>query len=272
MNSYTNIFDTFNTIKPIIIQRFRTYLQNSRTSPRGRKRQLDLEIFFTAFYSNLRDATSPSNFKLYFGLPKSTYFHYLKLLRQSQIVDNLEREITNNYTLGPTLAADTFTVKSHNGHEGVGRNNTDRGRNGVKVQIISDIEGVIQHLDTSSANTHDSKIFTNTLTAHNETYSGREILMDAAYIGRPVRTTATNYGLIPIVVPKRKANGQPTHALTDLQKLKIKKRWYIERQIGVLRRFKAVSNKYAKTLATYKFFLAFSKLLVNYYYLKPDFP
>ena len=90
-------------------------------------------------------------------MSKSTYFHYLKLLKQSNIFTTLEQVTLANYSFHSTLLVDTCTVKSHNGTEGVSANNTDRGRNGIKVQVISDLNGIIYCLETNSANRHDSK-------------------------------------------------------------------------------------------------------------------
>ena len=87
-----SIFDTFTQILPNLVELFTAYLNSLRKSTRGRSRTIDLTLFFKAFYSNVRDATTPSNFKYYFGLPKSTYFHYLKLLMDSNIFNNLQSQ------------------------------------------------------------------------------------------------------------------------------------------------------------------------------------
>lgn len=261
------IFTTFNQLLPTIIDLFTSYLDSIRKSKRGRTRTIDLSLFFKAFYSNCRDAATPSNFKYYFGISKSTYFHYLKLLKQSDIFTTLEQIIMTNYSFDSTLLVDTCTVKSHNGTEGVGASNTDRGRNGIKVQIISDLNGLIYSLETSPANRHDSKIFQNTTFSQPFT-NPTDILMDSAYIGKPVKLFAQTHNLCPVVVPKKTTNGNFTHTLNTCQSQKIKQRWQVERHISILRRFKAISNKYVKTLATYKFYLSFAKLLINTFHLR----
>lgn len=261
------IFTTFNQLLPTLIDIFSTYLDSIRKSKRGRPRTMDLNLFFKAFYSNVRDSTAPSNFKYYFGMPKSTYFYYLKLLKQSNIFTTLEQLTLANYPFDSTLLVDTCTIKSHNGIEGVGASNTDRGRNGIKVQIISDLNGLIYSLETSSANRHDSKIFQNTTFSQPFT-TPTDILMDSAYVGKPVRLFSQANNLQPIVVPKKTTNGKFTHTLNAYQSQKIKQRWQVERHISILRRFKAISNKYVKTLSTYKLYLSFAKLLINTFHLR----
>jgi hypothetical protein len=260
------MFSTFQSILPTLIHKFSEFLDSLRTSNRGKKRTVDLELFFKAFYSNVRDATSTSNFKYYFGLPKSTYFHYLKLLSQSNIFKSLLVNKMSSYQFSDTLLVDTCTIKSHNGLEGTGKSNTDRGRNGIKVQIISDLNGLIYSLETNSANTHDSKIFreSQTLTPFQ---NKKDILMDSAYVGKPIQEMANSYNLDPIVVPKRTARGTKTHTLSQEQTIKLKKRWLVEQHISVLRHFKAISNKYVKQMKTFHTYLDFAKLLINTYHI-----
>lgn len=258
-----SIFNTFQQTLPTLVQKFTNFLDSNRKTTKGRKRQVDLNLFFKAFYSNVRDATSPSNFKYYFGLPKSTY--YLKLLTQSRVLELLSNQVTQNYQFSHTLLADTYTVKSHNGSEGVGKSNTDRGRNGIKVQVISDLKGIIYTLETHSANTHDSKVFRNSTITPFQVQ--KQILMDSAYVGRPVWEFAQLYNLEPLVVPKKKTNGNLTHILDAEQKIKIKQRWRVEQHISILRRFKAISNKFVKQMSTFHTYLSFAKYLINTFHM-----
>lgn len=260
------IFTTFNQILPTFVDLFTIYLDSLKKTKRGRPRTVDLALFFKAFYSNVRDATTPSNFKYYFDLPKSTYMHYLKHLRNSYLFDKFESILTENYHFNSTLLVDTLTVKSHNGTEGVGPSSTDRGRSGIKVQIISDLDGIIYSLDTNPANNHDSKIFRSTIFSKPFT-TPVDILMDSAYIGKPIKVFAQNNNLQPVVVPKKTTNGNVTHTLNANQSQQIKQRWRVERHISILRRFKAISNKYVKNVSTYKLYLSFAKLLINTYHL-----
>ena len=272
MSNQSKIWDSYEYLKPTIISRFSSYLDNLKQTNRGRKRTVDLEIFFKAFYSNVRDGTSPSNFKYYFGLPKSTYFDYLSHLKNSDIFTTLNHEITSSYSLKSVLGGDSFTVKSYTGSEGVGRSST--GRNGIKVQILSDLKGVVYSLETAPANKHDSRIFVDYLSKEKEkliNYGNRVILLDSAYIGNPVKDAAKLVNLRTLTVPKKKRNGQPTHTLDDKQKTKIKQRWRIEQQIGVFRRFyvygKAINSKFVRHIKTYDFFLSFAITLINNYHI-----
>ena len=143
-----SIFDTFTLILPTLVEQFTTYLDSLRKSKRGRSRTLDLTVFFKAFYSNVRDSTTPSNFNYYFGLPKSTYFHYLKLLKQSYIFTTLEQIALTNYSFDSTLLVkvvnlDEFTTSalSYNKEEYCGNLIVEKNGKRRKVHSILTYKG-----------------------------------------------------------------------------------------------------------------------------------
>jgi len=60
-----------------------------------------------------------------FGIAKNTYYYYFNLIAKYQILEQLYRElIVENTTLGKNdfVITDTFTVKSMDGSQGLGRN------------------------------------------------------------------------------------------------------------------------------------------------------
>jgi len=258
---------TFDSIRPTLIAKFQHFLDSNRTSNRGRKRSVNLETIFKALYSTIKDGTSSTNFPYFFGLPKSTYSYYFKLLQKSKILEDLNCSILDICPDSETFFADTFTVKSHKGSEGLGRNPTDRGRSGIKVQIISDEKGIIKSLVTAPANHHDSKILINSLPSILIEGNQRDLLLDSAYIGEKVKQAVQAKNLCPLVVPRKKKNGEYTHQLNEYQTNKIKTRWKVEQHIGIIRTNKGVSNKYTVYLKTYKFYLEFVKLLINCYFV-----
>ena len=87
---------TYDLIRPILIARFQLYLDSNRTSNKGRKRTVNLETVFKALYSSIKDGTSSTNFPYYFGLPKSTYSYYFKLLQKSKIIEDLNSHILDD--------------------------------------------------------------------------------------------------------------------------------------------------------------------------------
>lgn len=256
----SKIVNTFEKNMPDICTRFRTYLENRKKSTKGRKRKTSMEAFLKAVFGVARYGVSTTALKELYGIPKATYFHYFKLFQQSGILRELMDQTKNK--LSDILIGDTFTVKSHDGSDSVGANPTDRGRKGIKVQVISDISGIISSVCSEPANKHDSKIFIK----HLRNYDQHKImLLDSAYVGKPVQEHAVKNNIRPVVVPKKLCNGKQSHVLDSQDLVLIKKRWTIERIIGVLRRFKGVSNKFTKTISGYQCYLLLAVTLINSY-------
>ena len=96
-----------------------------------------------------------------FGIAKSAYYYYFNLIAKYQILEQLYRElIVEPTTLGKNdfVITDTFTAKSMDGSQGLGRNPTDRGRKGRKVSLICDQNLVTHAVHVGGANIHDAKI------------------------------------------------------------------------------------------------------------------
>ena len=240
-------------------------LQSSKMSNVGRKRTVDISQFLKAFYLVVRDGVRTSRIQELFAISKTTYFRYLRILENSNMFTKMNDIILNSYTLQNVLMCDTFTVKSHNGSERTGANPTDRARRGVKVQVIADVRGVIDSYVVCPANIHDSRIFTENLT---KTYSERkDLLMDSAYVGEPVRNKAQQHNLRAVTVPKKKCNGQMSHALSPSDNSSILQRWRIERLFAVLRQNRGISNKYTKRIGSYCLYLACAIFVTNYHHI-----
>jgi len=120
---------------------------------RGRKRTIDLDQFLTCLFFITDNGMKMSYIKDYFRIAKSTYYYYFDLVTKTKFLETIYEEFFRMYyEKSPTsyLITDTFTVKSMNGSEGLGRSCTDRGRKGLKVSLICD-----QNLVTcSSFGTH----------------------------------------------------------------------------------------------------------------------
>jgi hypothetical protein len=79
-----------------------------------------------------------TNIEQFAPISKGSYFNYLKLLRESKVVETLNERLLPaiGYDLTETLMCDTFTVKSYDGSEGVGRNPTTRRQRSSKVEKV----------------------------------------------------------------------------------------------------------------------------------------
>jgi len=122
-----------------------------------------------------------------FGIAKSTYYYYFNLIAKYQILEQLYRElIVENTTLGKNdfVITDTFTVKSMDGSQGLGRNPTDRGRKGLKVSLICDHNLVTHAVHVGDANIHDAQILPETIDVSMTDLTGLNCLADSGSAGR----------------------------------------------------------------------------------------
>jgi hypothetical protein len=93
-----------------------------------------------------------------FQIPKNTFFRYLKIIKDHNVLEKCYDVIINDYRIKYLLITDTYTAKSMNGSEGLGRNPTDRGRNGLKIYIICDSVRIALATSIGGTNIHDTKM------------------------------------------------------------------------------------------------------------------
>ena len=133
---YENVF---NKLLPLFKEEFeRVYPQKNV----GRKRTIDIIQVFKAIYFIARSGSQYDYVYEHFNICKSTFIRYLKKINEKKIVDNVFQRFLLEVKYDKTFIIDTFTVKSMDGHEGLGRNSCDRGRQGLKVHLIIDIKGI----------------------------------------------------------------------------------------------------------------------------------
>ena len=189
------------------------------------------------------------------GIPKGTFYRYIKFVSEHHIIQDIYHNAIAHYPLANLLITDTFTVKSMRGSEGLGRNPTDRERQGFKVSLIADTNRVVRAVQTSGADKHDSKILTDTI----------DCLCDAGYVGKQLRETCHTKNFRLIVKPKKtNCSGKMSHILseTDAELLRLKRN-QIELLNGQIRRFRGLMIKWVKHIPIYTCFLYVALLSVN---------
>lgn len=155
--------EVFEKIKPYVKERIVQFLDGRRKSTRGRKREVDLDHLLDCLFYITDNGIKLSYTKELFNIPRSTYYFYFKLISDSNILEQIHNEIVKEYHTDvfdedhSYMITDTFTVKSMDGSDGVGRNPTDRGRNGIKVSLICDHMQVTHAVYIVPANVHDAK-------------------------------------------------------------------------------------------------------------------
>jgi hypothetical protein len=262
----------FERLKPHIKSKIIEYLDNLKNNNRGRKRSFDLDVFLDCLFFMSDNGLKTFNIKKIFGIAKSTFYHYYMLVSTGDLLEKIHAEIVKEYVRtvpSPDfLITDTFTVKSMNGSEGLGRNPTDRGRKGLKVSLICDQNLVTHAVSLSPANCHDSKILEETISSSITNIKGIKCLADSGYSGHKYlskirKTTGLNLVSKPM---RTRDHSKMSHTVSETDHILLeKKRNYIERLNGNIRNFRGLMVKYTKNISTYKTLLFVSLLCITCY-------
>lgn len=261
--------DIYDRLKIYLKTKIVSILDNAKKTNRGRKRKIDWDHFFDCLFCIADNGLKMSYIPRYFNLPKSTYYYYFKLISDLNFFEIIHNEIVRNYSIispDEYLITDTFTVKSMNGSEGLGRNPTDRGRKGLKVSLICDQNLVTHAVHLEPANVHDSKILVPTIRSSILILDGINCLADSGYAGNKyILRIKKETGVSLIAKPKKTCNKlKMSHVISvnDSEILK-KKRNYIERLNGNIRNFRGLMIKYTKNLSSYTTYLYMAVMCIT---------
>lgn len=265
---YKNIFDE---LKTFLKARLISYLDGLKKNNRGRKRTIDLEKFFTCLFLIADNGIKMSCIDEYFHIAKSTYYYYFDLVTRTNFLANTYEEFIKMYNIEHPvqyLITDTFTVKSMDGSEGLGKSCTDRGRNGLKVSLICDQNLVTYAVHLAPANVHDSKILVPTINNSVSDLKGYYCLADSGYAGsKYISKVEQLTGVKMLSKPKKTSNKLKMSHYTSPQESEIiqKKRNNIERLNGNIRNFRGLMIKYTKKTSSYMTYLYVALLCITCY-------
>jgi len=247
----------FECLKTYLIKEVNKFIDGQKHDTRGRKRTVDLNKFFDCLFSIVDNGIKMSYINEYCGISKSTFYYYFNILKYSGLLEKIHSEIIASVKNIDYLITDSFTVKSMDGSEGVGRNPTDRGRKGIKVSLLCDQNLITHGIFLEKANVHDSKILVPTINSCPSKIKGKRCLADSGYAGHEyIRTIKRQTGIILIPKPKRTRNKfLMSHELSTQDMELLKHRNRIERLNGNIRRFRGIMIKYTKSLLSYKTYL-----------------
>ena len=141
-------------------------------------------------------------------------------------------------------AADGAMGKARHGGDEVGKNPTDRGKQGTKRSILVDAEGGPRGIVVAGANVHDTKLLSKTIEAiivERPTQAEHEphLCLDKGYDNPTGHGTVNEQDDIGHIRPikeegvTRKHKGKP-------------RRWVVERTLGWLNRWRGVLVRYEK--------------------------
>jgi len=233
----------------------------------GRPITTDFNKFLDALFFLCESGSQSHYVKDLFGISKGTFYRYLKLLSDYQILKNVFEVVIKSVPLSGPLITDTFTVKSMRGSLGLGCSATDRGRKGLKVSLICDTKRITRTVHIGTANTHDSKLLVQTTINFQQPNEPVRCLCDAGYIGKQLAIECMKKNLKLVVKPKKVGRkGQLSHHLNDNDEMDLKKyRNQIELLNGNIRRFRGLMIKWVTTITTYQSFLFVSLLCITCY-------
>lgn len=166
----------------------------------------------------------------------------------------------------PTRQAGGTAAKT----EGLGRNPTDRGRQGTKVHLLVDMKGIPLGMEIIGANVHDSRLVTSTL----ETIvierplvtreSPQNLCMDKGYDYKRVKEEVISNHYEPhirrIGEKKSESSGERLPA----------RRFVVERTIAWLKGFRALRTRYFCKGTNYLGMLRFAASLIIFRAMYPD--
>lgn len=146
------------------------------------------------------------------------------------------------------VSIDGSLTKAPLAQEAVGRNPTDRGKNGSKRSLCVDESGVIVAMVHSAANVHDCKLLQPTLDALKEIVpEGVEVhvCLDAGYTG--YAELVSSYGFIPHI----KSRGKEKKEIETNPKFKAK-RWVVEVAHSFMNQFRKLKVRFEKKLLSFE--------------------
>jgi len=271
IHSERKLLDVYRGIQSYLIEEFTTIMNQRKMDPRGRKRIVNLNQFFEAMFAVCDNSLKLSNIQTYCGIPKSTYCRYFKIIKETNFFERINQLFVNSMAPMESIVytiTDSYTFKSMDGHDGLGRNPTDRGRKGGKCSMIVDNLGVIHSAILSSANTHDAKLLPPTIKASVTDLTGKIMYADSGYAGSEyIRRINQSCHINLISKPKKTRRiGVMSHSLSSEQTIHLKKRRnLIERINQNIRNFRGLMIKYLKQMDSYKTYLFLVILCINIY-------
>lgn len=264
--------EVFQILKPSFKEKIIQLLKDRKKSNRGRPCSVDWNKFLDCMFSICDNGTKLSYCKEHYGIARSTYFFYFGIISSSKLLEKFYSEILSRLSTSRPeyVIADTFTVKSMDGSNGLGRNPTDRGRKGLKVSLICDPNLVVLSALTDKANVHDSKLLEPTIKICSSNLKTVKCLADSGYAGRKyIEKIKENTGVNLVSKPKKTRNPKlMSHKLSeDDSELLKKKRNGIELLNGQIRSFRSLMIKYVKTIDSYTTYLYLALICISCYNL-----
>ena len=229
---------------------------------------MSYESFFDALFFVVDEGSKYRNAK-FFGIPKSTFTRHLKFLADHNVLEIVYNELIEHLFLPSNnlLVTDTFAVPSKDGNEGLGYCYKYKGKKCCKVSLIADTEGIVRVATLEPGNVHDAQILRNSLDSFQPSQMVK-CLADSGYVGAQLYNDCLDRSIELIAQPRKTKAGRLTHELTpENEKLLKKHRSCIEHLNSKIRKFRGLTVKHVKKIATFKSFLYVALISITCYNL-----
>lgn len=200
--------------------------------------------------------------------PKSTvHYNFIKWSKKGIFKETWEELLHyyndyDKYNTNLTLQIiDTTLIKSINGHDLVGKNPTDRGRNATKISIITNKCGIPISYYIDKASVHDSKLFEKTIKkAILKSKKRVTLLADKGYSSMKNKKIAKKYNT-NLICPN-KSNFKKCIFKKDN---KLKKRYIVEACNSWIKQFRRMRVRYENKIDNFESFLllTFSIIIIR---------
>ena len=210
-------------------------------------------------------------FTNYKNIPGSALiYHFYKWTRDNIFyncwiqVYNMYQKMNKYNTNLRHISVDCSLVKSMNGNDCIGRNPTDRGRNGTKISVITDLIGVPVGCYLSGANIADCKLLDKTLKSR--IYKRKcksDMYADKGYSSK-ICINIANANNVKLSAPNKK---NFIKKLFSKNKMITKVRYTVEAQFGWLKSHRKIILRYDRLIKHYRSYLllAFSMITCKKY-------
>lgn len=246
-----------------------------RTGP-GRPRAADRAVWNGIWYHLWTGCQWKAMHRTWFGVCSSVIHERFQSWRQSGVFAAILRRLVEHYAHCQGSGWTWQAVDSKSGpaplaDDAVGRNPTDRGKQGSKIHLLVDERGAPLALHLTGANEHDKwsaddLIVSIVVDRPDPQVVEQHFCADKGYDYDDVHATVEQAHYVPHIKHRRRRNEPVVEECPIPGELRYPaRRWVVERTLGWLNKRRAIRTRWAKSAANWLALLQFAcaHILIN---------
>lgn len=255
-NTTDKMRSVFQRIKPVMIDNLVDYLIVNRKGIMGRPIKINFDNFMDALYFVV-ESGAQLKYVTQFGISKTTFHRYLTIISEQKIIEHTYFQLIHDYIQPDPKITDTMSVKSMRGSIGLGRNPTDRGRKGLKVSLICNLDRITTAAHVDACNVHDTQMLIRTIDKQPQQPVLTDCLCDAGYVGRSLAKYCRSKNYRMVAKPRRtRSKTKMTHVLSAMDTEHLQHyRNRIELLNQNIRRYRGLMIKWVQSISVYQCYL-----------------